>query len=273
LHFEEVYSLPIPLREPVRQTLTVQRSALPPCSAWTVSAYRDQDNWAKITLVPTVLVASAWARVEAFTGYLVELVAFKTANGDWQARLMKSADFATLASQIPSSFMDTTGTLPPLAGGYRLPWRDGETWWAITPWHDGNALDFQPTIGASHSVLAAESGFMTELCSDGTQSLLQIRHADGRATYYLHLRLALDVRRTLLDHPVQRGQYLGELINRTAFVTPCGRGYSRHLHFITSDRTLVVDGFPLEQIAETAACCNNPPRYTSSNLRVDAQAP
>ena len=118
-------------------------------------------------------------------------------------------------------------------------------------------------------VLAAQSGRMREICSDGYQSLIEIQHADERQTYYLHITLSLSVRRQLLDHAVRRGQYLGELIGQSYFRTPCGQGSSRHLHFAVSDRAMIIERFPLEGIAASASCCANPPVYRSTNLRVD----
>lgn len=271
INFEGIYSLMLELRKPVRETLRTNRSKLPPCSQWIVSAYRDQGVWAKITLIPEILVDNGWQRVEEFGAYFLEVVAFKSSTGIWQAALVNGIDFAAIAPRIPASFMDVTGTMPPLAGAYLFPWRSGEAWWSIAGWHDGNALDFQPTPGSHYSVLASESGILKEICSDGTQSLLQIRHADGISTYYLHVRLSLSVRRALLDRVVEPGQYLGELINRAHFLTPCGRGSSRHLHFVVSDRMMLLDEIPINQIAETATCCTDPPRYISSNMRIDAQ--
>jgi murein DD-endopeptidase MepM/ murein hydrolase activator NlpD len=269
--FEGVYSIALEFRQPVRAALEANRPLLRGYNRLTVSAYRDSDDgWAKITLVPTELVEAAWAGVETVDP--VEVIARFTPPNQWTAYLVGSPEFAALLPEIPPAFADFVSPLPVLAGEYKFPWQAGQDWWAINGWHEGSGLDFEPAYASRFAVLAAQSGRMREICSDGTQSLLQIQHADGRSTYYLHVTLALSVRRRLLDQNVQRGQYLGELINRDHFVTPCGRGYSRHLHFAVSDRALKIDGYSLESIAGSASCCVHPPVYRSTNQRVDLPA-
>jgi hypothetical protein len=222
-----------------------------------------------VTLVPSAYVENGWAQVETLPPYVVEIILHQRAPGTWSAFLVGSPDFEVIRYLIPPDFADYAAPLPPLQGAYRFPWRAGDSWWAIQGWHSGNALDFQPSIRARFGVLAAESGRMRELCSDGTQSLLEIRHADGNSTFYLHVTLGLSVRRELLDRNVERGQYLGELVRLTRFVTPCGQGLSRHLHFAVTDPSLTMDGIPLDEIAAAASCCADPPAYMSSNMRVD----
>lgn len=263
--FEGVYSLALEFRVPVRVALAANRALLPEAS-YTVSAFRDTAGWAKVTLVPTRFVASGWEHVEAIVP--LEVILQHTAD-EWVAYLVGSAAFAAVLSDVPRAFADYVSTLQPLEASYKFPWQAGEDWWAIQGWHDGNALDFQPGLSARYAVLAAQAGVLRELCSDGTQSLLQIRHADGRATYYLHVTMGLAVRRTLLDQIVRQGQYLGELVRGRSFLSPCGQGLSRHLHFAVSDRALSIDGLLLEGIAGSASCCNAPPSYRSSNVRVD----
>lgn len=264
--FEGVYSLALEFRAPVRAALAANRALLPELS-YTVSAFRDTGGWAKVTLVPTRFVESGWEHVEAIVP--VEVI-LRHGDGEWVGYLVGSAAFAAVLGELPRAFADYVSPLQPLEAPYKFPWQAGEDWWAIQGWHDGSALDFQPRLAARYAVLAAQAGVLRELCSDGTQSLLQIRHADGRATYYLHVTMGLAVRRTLLDQIVQQGQYLGELVRGRSFLSPCGQGLSRHLHFVVSDRTLSIDGFPLEGIAASASCCNAPPSYRSSNPRVDA---
>lgn len=263
--FDGVYSLSLDFRQAVRDVLDANQSLLPD-SRLTVSAYRNITGWAKITLVPTSFVETAWANVESISP--VEIIARQT-HDQWVGYLVGSPDFETIMGDIPRSFIDYISPLPSLEGEYLFPWQNGQNWWAIQGWHDGNALDFQPGIGARYAVLAAQSGRMREICSDGYQSLIEIQHADERQTYYLHITLSLSVRRQLLDHAVRRGQYLGELIGQSYFRTPCGQGSSRHLHFAVSDRAMIIERFPLEGIAASASCCANPPVYRSTNLRVD----
>lgn len=267
--FDGVYSLALEFRRPVVSVLAENRGLLPD-SRLTVSAYRDIAGWAKITLVPTSLVESRWTDVETVSP--VEIIARERAAREWIAYLVGSAAYDSVISEVPQAFVDYVSPVPPAEGEYRFPWQAGHTWWAIQGWHDGNGLDFQPGIGARFAVLAAQAGRLREICSDGYQSLLEIQHADGRSTYYLHVRMGLRTRRQLLDQPVRRGQYLGELIGQQRFVTPCGQGNSRHLHFVVSDRTLVFEGYPLEGVAASASCCANPPSYLSSNARSDASA-
>ena len=264
--FDGVYSLALEFRAPVEAVLEANRDHLIG-TQFTVSAYRDTPGWAKITLVPTSLVESAWANIDLVSP--LEIIARQTAPNTWTAYLVGSSMFDTIVSDIPLSFADYVSPLPAITSDYKFPWQNGQEWWAIQGWHDGNALDFQPALSARFSVLAAQSGRLRELCSDGYESFLQIQHGDGHSTYYLHVTLGLSVRRHLLDQMIAQGQYLGELIRQKYFVTPCGQGYSRHLHFAVSDRSLSFDGVPIEDVAESASCCRNPPTYRSSNLRVD----
>jgi hypothetical protein len=276
--FDGIYTLPLELRQPVRALLERHAAALPE-TRYAVSAYRDAQIdgvlWAKITLVPTRTVEAGWTEIETLDPFVIEIVAARRADGAWIAYWLADPAVIGLAQAggIPRAFVDSIAARPALAGGYRLPWRAPDAWWAIQTWHGGNALDFQPTVGAQATVLAMESGHLRELCSDGTQSLLQIRHADGRATYYLHVTLSLRVRRLLLDQNIERGQILGELIRYAPFVTPCGRGFSRHLHLVVSDRALLIEGLRADAIAAVASCCANPPLYRSSNAAINRALP
>ncbi len=264
--FDGVYSLALEFRQPLRDALAANRTLLPGLR-YTVSAFRDVPGWAKITLVPTEFVENGWANVEQIMPVEV-IMRFSPMDG-WQGYPVGSAGFSAVLSQIPAAFVDYVSPLPPPESGYKFPWQSGQDWWAIQGWHDGNALDFQPGLNGRYAVLAAQAGRLRELCSDGTQSLLQLQHADGRSTYSLHVTLGLTVRRLLLDQNVRQGQYLGELVRQRRFVTPCGQGLSRHLHFAVSDRRMSFEGYPLEGIAASASCCANPPTYRSSNIRLD----
>ncbi len=266
IDFEAVYSLMVELREPLRQALEADQSLLYPAYRFTVTAFRERDGWAKITLAPTELVENGWQRVEDYRDRWVEVLARQT-DDRWQMWLMGSAD----NPPVPGNFVNLEATPPPLAGGYRFPWRAGQSWWSIQGWHEGNALDFQPQPEGSHAVLAAESGLLKEVCSDGYQSLLQITHADGRATYYLHVTLGQRVRERWLDQPVPQGLVLGQLYRRVRYRTACGQGYSRHLHFAVSDRSLTIDGYLLADIAAVASCCTRPPSFTSTNQPVSPE--
>jgi len=264
--FDGVYSLALEFRAPLRAALEANRNLLSD-ERYTVSAYRNIPGWAKITLVPTSIVTNGWANVETISP--LEVIMHYSEAGTWLGYLVGSTDFATISGDVPRPFFDTVSPLPALQGEYKFPWQSGADWWAIQGWHDGNGLDFEPALAARFAVLAAQAGRLREICSDGSQSLLQIQHADGRSTYYLHVTLGLAVRRHLLDQNVRQGQYLGELISQKYFVTPCGQGYSRHLHFAVSDRSLSIEGYSLEAIAASASCCQHPPTYRSTNQRGD----
>ena len=265
--FEGVYSLALDFRQPLRDVLDAHRDLLPE-RQYTVSAYRDTPGWAKITLVPSRFVENGWSDVEQILP--LEVIMQQDEQGNWRGVLVGSAAFAAAVNAIPPAFADFVSPLPAGTSGYKFPWRSGEDWWAIQGWHDGNAVDFQPAFTARFGVLTAQAGRLRELCSDGSQSLLQIQHADGQATYYLHVTVGMAVRRHLLDQNIAQGQYLGELFRQRTYVTPCGQGYSRHLHFAVSDRRLTLDGYPLEGVAASASCCNHPPAYRSTNVRVNA---
>jgi murein DD-endopeptidase MepM/ murein hydrolase activator NlpD len=267
--YEGIYALPLELREPVHAALNAEPLGLPD-HRLTVSAYRDTDGWAKITLVPTGMVETGWQLAEGLESLIVEVLAERVSRLEWQAYRLGGERIQSVAERVPVTFVNLNRVIPPLAGGYRFPWSEGESWWATQGWHHGNALDFQPLPGASEAVLAAESGWLTELCSDGYQSLLQIAHADGRFTYYLHVTVGMQVRRTLLDQAVERGQFLGFLMQDENFRTPCGQGGARHLHFAINTRATLMEGYNLEDIAWTATCCNAPPSYVSHNRPSDA---
>ncbi len=272
IQFEGIFPIQLELREPVSEVLSAHRDLLPRGEFfYTVSAYRDRAGWAKITLVPTQVVESSWASIELIDSLVIEVIARQIAIGQWQAYLVGSAEFEQIVPEIPQGFYDAISPLPEPAGGYLFPWRAGDSWWATNGWHQGNAVDFQPLIGGRYGVLASESGRMRELCSDGYQSLLQIFHADGQSTFYLHVTLARNVRLALLDQNVERGQYLGEIIRQDRFSTACGQGNSRHLHFAVSDRAMNIEYMPIAGIADSASCCANPQLYVSSNQRVDRQ--
>jgi murein DD-endopeptidase MepM/ murein hydrolase activator NlpD len=263
-----VYPLDPTLHQPILDALAADRAALPPIAAWTLSAFRTQGDWMKVLLVPTALVESGWKDVEAYIGQWAEVVIQRVGADQYRAWLLGGASMDWLRLTVPGAFINLGASLPPLAGAYQLPWEAGQVWWAIQGWHDGNALDFQPAYRQRHLVLAAESGRLREICYDGTQSLLEITHADGQATYYLHLTTGQRVRARLLDQDVVRGQTIGTLINQAPFYSPCGQGGSRHLHFMVTDRALVLDGYPLGEIAAAAQCCADPPAYTSGNVPV-----
>jgi len=266
IDFERVYPIALPLRAPVLASLNSDRSALT-THRYTLTAYKEREGWVKILLVPTILIEQNWQNVETYSRDFVELIGWQE-RGPWQMARFGSKEFYAVQDLIPKDMIARAIVPPPMAGEYLLPWAEGQVWWAIQGWHDGNALDFQPVTGQRANVLASESGWLREICGDGYQSFLELRHADGRSTFYLHLTLPRTVR-DLLDHPVQRGQFLGELFGEARFATDCGRGLSRHLHFVTSDRNLVMNGYLLSELAKVASCCAAPPMIVSSNVKAD----
>jgi hypothetical protein len=268
--FKGVYPLEPYLRQPILDALNAERAALPSIEGWTLSAFRAQGDWMKVVLVPTALVESGWEAIEQYAGQWAEVVIQRIQAGQYRAWLIGDGSMEWLRLSVPAAFINLSADLPPLAGAYLFPWEAGQVWWAIQGWHDGNALDFQPAFRQRFTVLASESGRLREICYDGTQSWLEITHADGQATYYLHLTLGRTLRETLLDQNVQRGQPLGTLIYQAPFYSPCGQGGSRHLHFSITDRALLLEGQPLESIAAVASCCNGSPSYISTNGRVEA---
>lgn len=268
LDFDRVFALDFPLRAPVRRALREHRYALPRVDALTVSAVRLRTDWAKITLVPTTIIEERWQQIEQQPEAIVEVIAQRNAADEWLAYVIGTPAFDEIAPQVPADFATFPAVPPPLAGEYRFPWREGRLWWAIQGWHGGNALDFQPPPYLnSYGVLASEAGYLREICRDGFQSLLQLSHGDGRQTYYLHVQPGPRARQ-LLDQPIVRGQYLGELIRIVPFNRACGFGNSRHLHFMVSDRDMTIEGYTLEEIAATASCCRAAPGYISHNTLV-----
>lgn len=261
LDYDAVYPLQLEYRRALAALAARQPDAFAACAPrCTVTALREAAGWAKFVLFPTELIEDDWQHVETYAPRRVEIVAEAISAWDWNALPLAEAE-----ARLPPDWIDAT--LPPLDEAYHLPWAVGLSWWATYGWHDGNAIDFQPALvaqrrAAGYSVHTANSGLLRELCWDGYQSLLQVEHDDGRATYYLHVTLPPGARRERVDHPVAAGAYLGNLIRFAPFNTACGRGGVRHLHFISSDRALVLDGNALETIAATASCCASPPLYT-----------
>ena len=223
----------------------------------------------QIVLVPQRFVDASWEHIETLSNYIVEVVAYEDKPHQWQAFLLNGVVGQGIQDEIPQNFVDVISSLPDLAGEYRFPWMARQGWWAVQGWHGGNAIDFQPAYEVGYSVVAVESGYLREVCRDGYQSLLQITHADGNVTYYLHVQPSRTLRNTLLDHSVQRGQYLGELTRNPPFNYACGQGLSRHLHFVSSNPHLIIQGHDLSNIAEIATCCRDVPIFVSENERVN----
>lgn len=271
IYTQDVWQLEREFAAPLRAALERERAWLPPEARFVVSAFRREGDWARVTLLPPIFVSSVpTRRIEAIDPYVVDAVGWGVGEEQWVFEVVGSPAYEAALPLIPTGVIDWRSPLPPMAGAYRLPWEAGQAWWAINGWHDGNALDFQPRLNsASFAVLAAEAGYLRELCYDGYQSLLQIRHADGNATYYLHVNPDPVLRRQILDQNVERGRYLGELVRAATFRNPCGEGRSRHLHFASAERGIVIDGYALEDIAASASCCANPPEYESGNARVE----
>lgn len=265
LDFDSVYALQLELRNPAEDALMQYRHLLPD-NRLTVTAYRFVDGWAKITLLPTFIIENRWRNIEEYSHLAVVILAEQRSIYAWDAYLLHP-DLPL--PDVPARFMDVLTDVVPLAGEYRFPWAAGQGWWATDGWHAGNALDFQPAFESGFTVLAVESGYLTELCRDGYQSLLMIAHADGRRTYYLHVRVGNDGRKNVLDRNVQRGQVIGRLIRNAPFNYACGQGGVAHLHFIVSDRTMHIQGVALEDIARDAECCSNPPVFISTNQRFE----
>lgn len=256
IDYDSVYSPSQELRRALNRAFRQSGQQLPE-ARYTVSAVRTMNTWAKITLVPTAFVDANWEDIHLLR--YVEVYAFEVEPFTWDG----SVSDATTLQTVPPEFVNHT--LPPLSDSHRFPWERDAVWWATQGWHEGYALDFQPSYGEGSAVLATQSGILREICYDGFQSLLQIEHGDGIQTYYMHVRVAGTVRRTLLDQPIRQGQLLGYLYSGERGQTPCGSAWTPHLHFISSDPNLVIDGIALGDIADVASCCQAPPTFTSTN--------
>lgn len=269
IRYEGIYSVPPELRVPILDAMQVEQHLLLGESQWIVSAYRAIPGWAKVVLVPQRFIDANWEFIETLTPYVIEVLAYEHTPYNWRAFLLNGTRGQAMRGQIPQGFVDVISEIPELMGEYQFPWMARQGWWAVQGWHDGNAIDFQPAYNAGYSVVAAESGYLREICRDGYQSLLQIIHADGNVTYYLHVQPSRTLRQSRLDQPIERGQYLGELTRNPPFNYACGRGLSRHLHFVSSDPHLIIQGHDLSDIADVATCCRDVPIFVSENERVD----
>jgi LasA protease len=156
----------------------------------------------------------------------------------WTAALEGTSAFGGLAGQAANALAGTASaqvlastvkTSPGGAAQLSLPWARGQSWRltggphsftgsASRPW---SSLDFAgPTPGVSTKVRAARNGTVVRPCAN----LVQVRHADGWATSYYHVK----------NVAVRAGQSVarGALLGYTSKASGCG-GYATgvHVHF------------------------------------------
>lgn len=274
IDFDTIVSVPEHLRAPI-QAAVASDGRLPSDGRLTVSALRVEGDWVQAILVPTYVVEAAW-EVELPNDAIVEILGQMSSMEFSHYR--KGELSASLRSKVPGDFADVAGPASTMGLDLLFPWTSGQYWYKTNGWHSTNAIDFQPVVRSNppehFAVLAASSGRLTEVCNDGTQSMLRVEHSEG-TTQYLHLDVNA-VRRDLLGQQVQRGQFLGLLYNGRVgerdsggthyqFWTACGYGTAVHLHFVLPNHYVTIDGHNANDVANSAWAT----QYRSSNTRID----
>ncbi len=171
-------------------------------------------------------------------------IARRTVNG-WQVALEATDEFVSLAESAPRSVVraeekalfrkqrdvhrgDTASLVEDT--GLMLPWAVGISW-RMTGGPHGNGGYERPfssldLAGGDGRVLAANDGYIYNVCGDGYSQLVRVIHSNGYATQYYHLRN----QPAFVDGShVSRGTYLGLI----GCQLPCGGSCSgAHVHFV-----------------------------------------
>lgn len=280
IDFDWVGTVPQEVRKPVEEALAAER-ALVPDPRLTATAFRAVDGWAKLILVPTVVVESGW-EVDPGNDDILQVFA-RQENGLWTASLSNAESFEAVQTQVPTALYDFSA---PESHGFRFPWT-ALMFWRVGSlgWHQGNAIDFSPLIASDDAVLAADSGTAELICggpgtNDPDQAMWRVTHHDGERTGYLHLAVSsIDV--SIDGQSIPRGWRLGDLYDGNAqtgngcpsgwtcqFDTPCGYGTGPHLHFTISNQNATVDGNNINTVGNSPGTA-----YVSSNARVNPCGP
>ncbi|MFN8465641.1 MAG: hypothetical protein U0X20_08835 [Caldilineaceae bacterium] len=283
---------------------------LPGPAPYAVTAFDTYHNatgdWALAVIVPSAVVETGWEDLNL--AQLVDVLLVRAPDGSVTGHVRSHPAFLDLARRVPRPLVDysqllTAATLGPAARqeavDYRFPWTAGQTWWLAGSWHSGygsDALDFGPYTAEdppiNSAVLAAAGGTLRMACqNDQEQRLLWIDHPNGERTGYLHIdrQSAAEAveNQNLVGQVVAQGTYLGQIYRGEVklngqcpanfpdcrFNTLCGYGSAPHLHFISPNRTITIDGFNIGAMADGSAGSN----FTSTNERrgilPDAQPP
>ncbi len=273
--YQTVLLVSLEFQSPIFEALLSNEELVSSYERFTVTALRLEGDWVEVILVPSYIVEARW-EIEYSSDEIIMLLGNKDSNDEWVMYSAGSNEYALLLSNVPDSFLQAA-QLNALASNHLFPWTNGQEWYKTQGWHLGDAIDFQPVVRTDPSVhfavLASEAGALSEICNDGTQSMLQVSHSDG-TTQYLHLD-AGTIARELLGQNVVRGQYLGLLYNGTEgghddyqYDTPCGYGTAVHLHFVFPNRTTTIDGYNANDVSSSQFAT----KYRSSNIRVDGSS-
>ena len=161
------------------------------------------------------------------------------AGGDWKVGLEGTPEFAELAERAPTTVVDkgekelfaesAEFTVQAIDTRLRLPWKRGVSWrlrggphgWSTGYDRPYSALDF---AGGHGKVRAAGGGRVYTMCSNN-RGWIRVKHRDGYATDYYHLRRNIKPRD---GRRIKAGAFLGY----TGTDTSCGGAAStRHVHF------------------------------------------
>ncbi len=196
--------------------------------------FHGTDDWQTGTLALPVDDVAGYHEPRIFL-----YVAKRESNG-WRAAVEGTDRFPALSAEARTALAGTSSadlletTVVATSSGngsaqLSLPWKKGKTWRLTGGPHHFNggrkrpwsSIDFAgPTPGTSVKVRAAGGGIVVRPC----RNLVQIRHGDGWATSYYHLKY-IAVKK---GQSVARGQFLGYTSNRAG----CGGSSTGpHVHF------------------------------------------
>lgn len=282
IDFDRVRPVPPEWRLPIIGAMEEAPDLLASEKSYTISAFREYDNWMYAIAVPVRIVEARW-EVELRSEDIIELLGRRIEDGRLEFAVAGTESYSNLANTVPSAFGNFTSAVftdsSPEAITYQFPWPQDQPWYKTQGWHGGNGLDFQPVRRETPSihllVTAAAYGYLREICDDGHQSTLELRHRDGNTDYttkYLHLNRHTIERNALLNRDISRGQLMAELYNGNQgqgysggnwyqYNTACGRGEAAHLHFVAPNQSITINGYQISTVASSAFAT----QYVSSN--------
>lgn len=196
----------------------------------------------------------------------VLVILYKPDDSPWQAAIEGTDDFLRLLYLVPDTLLsaDAKRVLDPSIDApaqlasvdMRFPWDHTQSWMLTQGWHDGNSLDFAPATNAPNKwLLAAHDGVVVRVCNGSFTANLEVRHASGTKTTYVHLRNS-SVPSAILGQSVAQGRLLGLLAEGSYNPGPCGNwtcqyrdecgnGTGPHVHFVLPAQTVSINGWAL----------------------------
>lgn len=270
IDFDSVVSVPHAWRDAVAGALRVDPPAGLPGDRLVVTSLVQEDQWLHLVLVPQPVVDAGW-EIDLPESWIVEVTG-NAETGEFAVNRPLAGAHSMYGFSNPAPGLQPSETAIPTV--HLFPWTRNHYWYKTQGWHYGDSLDLQPVRRidppVDYAVIASGAGRLTQICNDGFQVVLRIEHGDG-TTRYTHLD-STTIRSDKLGKQIERGQFLGLLYdghegggNGNQYNTRCGWGTGVHLHFTAASRSMVLDGFPVEEIAAAPFAT----RYRSTNDRID----